>query len=156
MIQKILSPLEVLTSILESPYDIDHVRSLTTTDVTYVFLNYDNPKLKLVMPWCGTSRGPEAIVQTFVKVARFWSIEAFQTQVAFGDREHAAMFGSFTYRSIVLGKAVTSPFSAFAAVKNGKCTYLQFLEDTFATANSFRAHGEWTIHSDPAGDALSV
>src|SRR5690606_19535036 len=113
------------------------VRSLTTPDVTYVSLNYDNPQLKRVMPWCGTARGPEAIVQTFVDVARFWSVEAFEPQATFGDSQQAAMFGSFTYRSAVLGKQVTSPFAVFARVENGRCTYLQFMEDTLATTESF-------------------
>jgi uncharacterized protein len=36
------SPKEILSSILEKPKDIDHVRSLVTPDVTYVSLNYSH------------------------------------------------------------------------------------------------------------------
>lgn len=151
-----MTPVDVMKAILDNPYDIDHVRSLTTPDVTYVSLNYDNPQLKRVMPWCGTARGPEAIVNTFVDVARFWSVEAFEPKAEFGDSEHAAMFGSFTYRSAVLGKVVTSPFAVLARVENGKCTYLQFMEDTLATTESFRSGGEWTVHSDPEGREISI
>jgi hypothetical protein len=50
------SPSEVLSEMLKNPTDIDHVRSLVTPDVTYVSLNYDNPDLKKIMPWAGTSR----------------------------------------------------------------------------------------------------
>jgi len=49
-----LSPLEIINGILENPKDIKNVRSLTSKDVTYVSLNYSNPDLKKIMPWCGT------------------------------------------------------------------------------------------------------
>jgi hypothetical protein len=96
-----MKPLEVMKAILDNPYDIENVRALTTPDVTYVSLNYDNQQLKRVMPWCGTAQGPDAIVKTFADVARFWAVEAFEPRAMFGDDEHAAMFGSFTYRSKV-------------------------------------------------------
>jgi ketosteroid isomerase-like protein len=147
---------EVMKAILDNPYDIENVRAHTTPDVTYISLNYDNPELKRVMPWCGTAKGPEAIVKTFVDVGRFWSVEAFEPRATFGDGENAAMFGSFTYRSAVLGKRVTSPFAVFARVTDGKCTYLQFMEDTLATTESFRSGGAWTIHSDPEGSEISI
>ncbi len=151
-----MKPLEVMKAILDNPYDIENVRALTTPDVTYVSLNYDNQQLKRVMPWCGTAQGPDAIVKTFVDVARFWTVEAFEPRAMFGDDDHAAMFGSFTYRSKVLGKQVTSPFSVFARVVDGKCTYLQFMEDTLATTESFRTGGAWTVHSDPEGVEISI
>ena len=147
---------EILAAILKNPTDIDHMRSLTTPDVTYVSLNYDNPELKKVMPWAGTSKGPESIVKTFVDVSRFWRIEAFATEALFGSDEFAAMFGRFTYKSTVLGKTVTSPFAVLAKVVNGRCTYLQFMEDTLATAASFRSGGTWTFHSDPDGGEVAI
>lgn len=151
-----MNAVEVMQAILANPKDINNVRELTTPDVTYVSLNYDNPELKRVMPWCGTSHGPEAIVQTFVDVSRFWVVEAFNPQAVFGDNEHAAMFGSFTYRSTVLGKQVTSPFAVYARVTDGKCRYLQFMEDTLATTESFRKDGSWIIHSDPEADDILI
>ena len=42
------------------------------------------------------------------------------------------MFGSFIYRGRESGKEITSPFSILAKVKDGKITYVQSLEDTFA------------------------
>src|ERR1700730_10151158 len=62
------SAVEVLQAILDNPKDIGNVRSWTSPDVTYVSLNYSNPELKRVMPWCGTAQGPEVIVKTFVDV----------------------------------------------------------------------------------------
>jgi uncharacterized protein len=151
-----LGPTEVLSAILKNPTDLDHVRSLVAPDVTYVSLNYENPDLKKVMPWTGTSRGPESIVRTFSDVARYWEIQSFRPEALFGSEEFAAMFGRFTYRSIVLSRLVTSPFAIFAKVESGRCTYLQFMEDTFATAASFRSGGRWTFQSSPDGEEAII
>ena len=151
-----LSPTEVLSSILKNPTDIEHIRSLVAPDVIYVSLNYDNPDLKKIMPWCGTSGGPESIVQTFVDVSRYWEVQSFETEALFGSETYAAMFGRFTYKSIVLSKVVTSPFAVFAKVERGLCTYLQFMEDTFATGASFRSGGSWTFQSNPNGEEVVI
>ena len=152
-----LTASEVLSAILENPTNLDHVRSLVTDDATYVSLNYDNPDLRSIMPWCGTHQhaGPEGIVKTFVDVGRFWDIIAFEPQVVFGVDEYAAMFGHFTYRSAVMCKLVTTPFAIFAKIKNGRCYYLQFMEDTLATSASFRSGGLWTFRSNPEGGEVA-
>ena len=150
-----LSPQEVLSAILKNPTDIDHVRSLVAPDVTYVSLNYSNPDLKKIMPWCGTSHGPESIVKTFVDVGRYWEVLSFETIALFGSERYAAMFGKFTYKSTVLKKVVTSPFAVFAECNNGRCIYLQFMEDTLATSASFRSGGSWTFKSNPNGEQVS-
>lgn len=150
------SAVEVLQAILNDPKNLGNVQAWTAPDVTYVSLNFDNPTLKRVMPWCGTQQGPEVIVKTFVDVGRFWAVEAFEPRAVFGSGEHAAMFGSFTYRSTALGKQVTSPFAVYARVVDGKCVYLQFMEDTLATTESFRKSGEWAIHSDPDSGGISI
>ena len=147
---------EILSAILEKPTDLDHVRSLVSSDVTYVSLNYDNPDLNKIMPWAGTSRGRESIVKTFRDVARFWEVVSFEPEALFGSDECAAMFGRFTYKSTVLDKTVTSPFAVFARCQNGRCTYLQFMEDTFATGASFRSGGSWTFRSDPDGETVVI
>jgi uncharacterized protein len=89
------------------------------------------------------TRGPESIVWTFVDVNRFREIHSFEPEAVFVSDEFAAMFGRFTYRSTALSKAVTTPFAVFARVQGGRCTYLQFMEDTFATAASFPSGGTW-------------
>jgi uncharacterized protein len=150
-----LSPVEILSAILKTPTDIDRVRSLVTPDVTYVSLNYSNPDLKKIMPWCGTSRGPESIVKTFVDVARYWEVLSFEPAALFGSERYAAMFGKFSYRSTVLKEEVTSPFAVFAVCENGRCSYLQFMEDTLATSASFRSGGSWTFKSNPNGEQVS-
>jgi hypothetical protein len=150
------TPLDIINRILDNPKDIENVRSLTTDDVTYVSLNYSNPNLKKIMPWCGTSKGPESIVKTFVDVGRFWRVDLFEKEAQFTDGENVAIFGRFTYTSTVLSKTVTSPFAVFAKVQQHRCTYLQFMEDTFATADSFRKEGHWRFHSDPDGGVVTI
>jgi uncharacterized protein len=152
-----LSASEVLSTLLEKPTDLEHVRSLVTDDVTYVSLNHANADLHSIMPWCGAHEhaGPESIVKTFVDVGRYWEVISFEPEAVFGSGEYAAMFGRFTYRSTVMQKLVTTPFAVFAKVKDGRCYYLQFMEDTLATSASFRSGGQWTFRSDPAGGEVS-
>ena len=152
-----LSSSAVLAAILDQPTDLERVRSLVTDDVTYVSLNYDNPDLHSIMPWCGTHEhaGPQSIVQTFVDVDRYWEKLSFEVEALFGAGENAAMFGRFSYRSRVMAKVVTSPFAVFAKVKDGRCYYLQFMEDTLATSASFRSNGAWTFRSNPNGEQVT-
>lgn len=77
-----------------------------------------------------------------------------QTELESG--EHAALFGRFTYTSVVLSQTVTSPFAILGRVKNGVCHFMQFMEDTLATTTSFRSGGVWTIRSDPDGAEIEV
>jgi uncharacterized protein len=84
-------------------------------DAIYISLNFEDPELKRVMPWTGTSSGPEAFISTFTRVATYWTIEAFEISDLFGSAEDVAVFGSFTYRSVSLGQAVRSPFSIHAS-----------------------------------------
>jgi uncharacterized protein len=102
-----------------------------------------------------THAGPESIVKTFVDVGRYWDVISFEPEAVFGSGECAAMFGRFTYRSTVMKKLVTTPFAVFAKVRDGRCYYLQFMEDTLATSASFRSGGRWTFRADPAGGEVS-
>ena len=148
------TPKDILSAILADPTNFAAVSALTTPDVTYVSLNFSNPALKRVMPWAGTAKGPAAIVQTFVDVDRYWTKEAFQEIALFGDDRYAAVCGRMTYRSVVLGKQVTSPFAVYIEVADALCRHMQFMEDTLATTESFRSGGEWTIRSDPDGEQI--
>jgi ketosteroid isomerase-like protein len=128
------SPAEVLQALLSNPVDLENVKKLTIPDVTYVSLSQDNPELKNYLPWTGTSKGPEAIVRTFQGVGRAWETKAFEVRDTVEQGDSVAMFGSFTFRARESGNEVTSLFSILAKVKDGKITYVQFLEDTFGTS----------------------
>jgi hypothetical protein len=150
------SPLALVQAVLENPADLEHVRRYTTDDFIYVSLNYEHPELKQIMPWAGTTAGAEGLVQTFKDVFTFWSVVAFETQDSFENSDGAAIFGYFTYRSNVLGKTVTSPLSILARSKDGKLSFVQFMEDTFATVRSFQESGTYHIKADPDGSELDV
>ena len=150
------SPLAVLQTILSNPTDLDFVKQYTTDDFTYVSLNYENPELKQVLPWAGTTEGTEGLVQTFIDVNRYWTVDDFQIQDSFENVNGAAIFGTFTYTSNTLGKTVTSPFAVLARGENGKLSYIQFMEDTFATVRSFRESGEYNIKANPDGSETDM
>ncbi|RCS24540.1 nuclear transport factor 2 family protein [Phyllobacterium salinisoli] len=145
-----------MQTILSNPTDLDFVKQYTTDDFTYVSLNYENPELKQVLPWAGTNKGTEALVQTFINVNRYWTVDDFQIQDSFENKDGAAIFGTFTYTSNTLGKTVTSPFAVLARGENGKLSYVQFMEDTFATVRSFRESGEYHIKANPDGSEDDV
>jgi uncharacterized protein len=149
-------PKEIVQTLLESIHDPDVVRALCASDVTYVSLNYSNPDLHKVMPWCGTGQGVNAITRTFDDVARCWSIDSFTPEAIFGEGENVAVFGRFTYTSTKLHKTITSPFAIYCKVRGDKVIYMQFMEDTFCTASSFRSGGTWKFQSDPDGGEVEV
>ena len=70
--------------------------------------------------------------------------------------QNVAVFGDFRYKSHSLGKVVSSPFSILVRVVDGKVTYLQFLEDSYATAASFRSAGSWTVQTQPGAEPFQV
>ena len=147
---------EIVRTLLNDPTNPDVVRACVASEATYVSLNFDNPELQRIMPWAGTRTGPEAVLDTYTRVNRFWHSEAFEIGELFGQGENVAVFGRFTYRSVTLGKAVTSPFSILAKVKDGQITFMQFMEDTFGTAATFRSGGVATYRSDPDGGEVEL
>ena len=141
------SPIEVVGEWLKNLLHPEVVNRLVAADATYVSLNFDSPELKKILPWAGTSHGPDAFIGNLSEMFRRWQNENFEVTSMFESGEDVAVFGRFTYRSNSLGKTVTSPFSIHVKVIDGKVTYLQFLEDTYATAASFRLTGSWTVQT---------
>ena len=151
-----MAPTEVVRAILDDPTNPEVVHRLVAPDATYVSLNFDNPELRRIMPWAGTRSGPEAVLDTYTQVGRFWRSEAFQVEALFGEGDKVAVFGRFTYRSTTLGKSATSPFAILAQVRDGQITFMQFMEDTFATASTFRESGTAVYRSDPDGGRVEL
>ncbi|WP_419826322.1 nuclear transport factor 2 family protein [Sphingomonas sp.] len=151
------TPAQIVRAILENPTDLQSVSELVAPDATYVSLAYDNPDLKRLMPWAGTSRGgPQAVVDTYARVGRYWTNEGFEIEDVLESEDRAAVFGRFTYRSTTLAKVVTSPFAILARMSGGRVTYMQFMEDTFGTAATFRSGGEAVFHPDPDGGEVRL
>jgi uncharacterized protein len=97
-----------------------------------------------------------AIANTFRQVSEYWIIDAFNLQFIFGEGENVAVFGDFTYTSRKLRKQIRTPFAILLRLESGKITHMQFMEDTFCTAASFRSGGVWRFQSDPRGGEVEV
>jgi ketosteroid isomerase-like protein len=145
-----------LQEILQNTTNLKVLRQLMTPDATYVSLSFDNPELKKVMPWTGTHKGPEALPEVFASMRRFWKTLDFKITDTIEQDSRVAFFGSFTYKSNVTGKEITSPFALLARFEGDKVAYIQFLEDSYGTAGSFKTGGATRFHSDPSGKEVEA
>ena len=150
------SAVDTVTELLRNLGNPAVVQRLVATDAVYVSLNQDNPELKQILPWAGTHHGPSSFTDALGMMFTWWANELFEPTDIVGDDDRAAVFGTFRYRSHTLDKVVTSPFAILVRVSDGLITYLQFMEDTYATAANFRSAGSWTVHGDPAGRPVEV
>ena len=132
------------------------VHKLVAPGATDVSLDFDNPEVQQIMPWAGTRTDPDAVLDTCTRVNRFWRSGAFESGEPFGNGGNVAVFGRLTYRSVTLGKAVTSPLAILAKVSDGQITFMQFMEDTFGTASTFRSGGTTTYRSEPDGGEVAL
>jgi ketosteroid isomerase-like protein len=121
------TPLELVQTLLSNSTNIEHVRGLTTEDVTYVSLSFNNPELHKVLPWTGINRGPQSIVDVFNGIGRVWETKAFEVKDVIANEHSVAMFGSFTYKTRTLGKEITSPFALLAKVTGDKISYIRHM-----------------------------
>src|SRR3984957_982114 len=55
----------ILQQLLQNTTNSKVLGQLMTADATYVSLNFADPKLKKVMPWTGTHKGPQALPDVF-------------------------------------------------------------------------------------------
>ena len=149
-------PIEVVGEWLQNLLDPDVVNRLVAPEATYVSLNTEDAELRKIMPWAGTSRGPRAFLDNLGEMFNRWENEAFNMTEIFASGENVAVFGDFRYRSKSLSKVVSSPFSIHVKVVDGKVTYLQFLEDSYATASSFRKSGTWTVQTEVGAKPVEV
>lgn len=122
--------------------------ALVSENATYISLNFNNPELEQIEPWCGTRQGRQIFIDTFSSVGTYWEVNDFSITDVLADGSNVAVFGVFTYTSVELGNRFTSPFSVLAKVSDGQITFLQFMEDTYASAMSFRKSGKWVIKNN--------
>ena len=120
----------VLQQLLQNTSNLKVLQQLMTPDAIYVSLNFDNPELKKIEPWAGTHKGPQALSDVFAAIQRFWKTLDFEATDTIEQGSRVALFGSFTYKSNVTGKEITSPFSLLARFEGDKVAYLQFLHFT--------------------------
>jgi ketosteroid isomerase-like protein len=146
----------VLQEVLQNTTNLKVLRQLMTPDATYVSLNFENPELKKIEHWTGTHKGPQELCDVFSKIQRFWKTLDFKVTDTIEQGSRVAFFGSFTYKSNATGKEITSPFGLLARFEGDKVAYVQFLEDSYGTAGSFKTGGATRFHSDPSGNEVEV
>lgn len=122
--------------------------ALVAEDAIYISLNFDNPELAQIEPWTGRRQGRQIYIDTFSNVGTYWEVNAFEITDLIAEGEKVAVFGSFTYTSVEVGHQFTSPFSIKCIVQNGQIVFFQFMEDTYASARSFRKQGAWEIQNN--------
>lgn len=151
------TPLDVVQAFLTEAFDPARLQQavdrLVAEDATYISLNFDNPELNRIMPWAGTKHGADAYAENFRGITTRWTNEAFEITDTITEGNTVAIFGSFTQRSNKVGKSGTSPFAVLARVLDDRITFFQYMEDTFATAQTFRIGGAWVIDADPSAVA---
>ena len=146
----------VLQELLQNTSNLKMLRERMMPGATYISLNFDNPELKKIMPWTGTHKGPQELFDVFAAIQRYWKTLDFKVTDTIEQGSRVAFFGSFTYKSNVTGKEITSPFALLARFEGDKVAYVQFLEDSYGTAGSFRTGGATRFHSDPSGKEVEV
>jgi ketosteroid isomerase-like protein len=146
----------VLQEVLQNTTSLSALRQHMTPEATYVSLNFDNPELQKIMPWTGTHKGPQALADVFGAIQRYWTTLDFKVTDAIEQGSRVALFGSFTYKSNATGKEITSPFGLLARFEGDKVAYVQFLEDSYGTAGSFKTGGATRFHSYPSGKEVDV
>ena len=122
--------------------------ALVAEDAVYISLNFENPELEQIEPWTGTRKGRQIYIDTFSNVGTYWEVNDFQITDLISEGETVAVFGQFNYTSVEVGHRFTSPLAIKATVKDGLITFFQFMEDTYASARSFRKSGTWEIQNN--------
>jgi ketosteroid isomerase-like protein len=150
------SPIDVVGQWMQNLLDPEVINRVVAPDATYVSLNTQDAELSKIMPWAGTSHGPQAFIGHLTMMFTRWENQAFSVTTMFASGENVAVFGDFRYKSHSLGKVVSSPFSILVKVVEGMVTYVQYLEDSYSTAASFRQDGSWTVQTEPAAQPFRV
>lgn len=87
------SPIEVVGQWLANLLDPDVVNRVVAPDATYVSLNAENAELSKILPWAGTSHGPQAFLDKLGSIFTRWEVQAFNVATMFASDENVAVFG---------------------------------------------------------------
>jgi ketosteroid isomerase-like protein len=146
----------VLQHLLQNTSNLKVLQQLMTPDATYVSLNFDNPELKKIEPWAGTHKGPQALSDVFAAIQRFWKTLDFKVTDTIEQGSRVALFGSFTYKSNVTGKEITSPFGLLARFEGDDAAYVQFLEGQLWHCRLVQTGSATRFYSDPSGNEVEI
>src|SRR5690242_18698281 len=88
------------------------------------------------MPWTGTSRGPQAFLDNLDTTFMRWENQALNVTTMFRLGGERGRVQGLPLPVPLARRVVTSLFSILLKVVDGRVTYMQFLEDSYATASS--------------------
>src|SRR5258708_37454577 len=94
-----ISPLEGVGRWLQNLLDPEVVNSVGAPDATYVSLNSENAELNKIMPWAGTSHGPQAFLDNLGSMFNRWENQGFNVTTMYASDEHVDAFADFRYQS---------------------------------------------------------
>jgi uncharacterized protein len=80
---------------LKNPFDPDVVDRLVLPESTYLSLNTDDSELPWIMPWTGTSRGPQAFLDNLGTSFMRLENQAFNMTTMAASGGNVAAFGDF-------------------------------------------------------------
>ena len=146
----------VLQELLQNTSNLKVLRQLMTPDVTYVSLNFDNPELKKLCPGLAPTRGLRRCPMSLRRSNATGKHSTSRSLYTIEQGNRISLFGSFAYKSNATGKEITSPFGLLARFEGDKVAYVQFLEDSYGTAGSFKTGGGTRFQSDPLGKEVEV
>src|SRR4051812_25958739 len=73
----VATPLEVVRTWLQNLLDPEVATRVVAPDAMYVSLNTENAELAKIMPWAGTSHGPQAFLDNLGMMFTRWENQAF-------------------------------------------------------------------------------
>jgi hypothetical protein len=88
------SPIQVVGQWMQNLLDPEVVNRVVAPDATYVSLNTEDAELSKIMPWAGTSYGPQAILGSLGAMFTRWENQAFNVTTMFASGENVAVFGT--------------------------------------------------------------
>lgn len=68
------------------PAGPDVVNSVVAPDATYVSLNTETPELAKIMPWAGTSHGPQAFLDNLGTMFTRWDNQELNVTTMFASK----------------------------------------------------------------------
>jgi len=145
----------VLQELLQNTSNLKVLQQLMSPDVTYVSLISTTVNWKTLCPGPALTRGRGRCSMSSLRSNASGKLD-FTVTDTIEQGSRVAFFGSFTYKSNVTGKEITSPFSLLARFEGERIAYIQFLEDSNGTAGSFKTGGATRFHSDPSGKEFEV
>src|SRR6202043_2698973 len=79
------SPIEVVGQWMQNLLDPDVVNSVVAPDATYVSLNAEDAELSKILPWAGTSHGPQAFLDNLGEIFTRGETQAFNVTTMFAS-----------------------------------------------------------------------